>query len=284
MKSNLVLSMSIKMSVRNLLPAGWWIKLKRILYFPVDMFSKNVEGKRPPEGMNFVGSGDFEDIGEEFLRYFIDICGLKKNARVLDIGCGIGRMALPLTGYLEASGRYDGIDIVPQGIKWCKDNISPQFANFHFELADVYNKEYNPKGTSSAAEYHLPYVKDTFDFCFLTSVFTHMVFEDMENYLKEISRVLKPGGRCLLTYYLLNEFSLEHMKGDKSRIDFKHTIEKARVADKRNPEYAIAFYENDILELLAKYGLKIDNKIFYGAWCGREDYLSVQDILVVRKI
>ena len=36
--------------------------------------------------------------------------------RVLDIGCGIGRMARPLTPYLTPPGAYDGFDINADGI------------------------------------------------------------------------------------------------------------------------------------------------------------------------
>ena len=42
--------------------------------------------------------------------------GLKPEHRVLDIGCGVGRVALPLTRYLT-SGTYDGFDIVKRWIR-----------------------------------------------------------------------------------------------------------------------------------------------------------------------
>ena len=38
-----------------------------------------------------------------------------------------------------------------------------------------------------------------------------MLSADMENYLKQIARVLKPGGRCLITYFLLNPESAKLM-------------------------------------------------------------------------
>ena len=51
----------------------------------------------PPTRLNFVGGGEFKAIGFEFLRYFVDIGELKPTDSVLDMGCGIGRMALPMT-------------------------------------------------------------------------------------------------------------------------------------------------------------------------------------------
>lgn len=36
----------------------------------------------------------------------------------------------------------------------------------------------------------------------LGSVFTHMQHRDVVRYAKEVARVLKPGGRCMVTYFL----------------------------------------------------------------------------------
>ena len=47
----------------------------------------------PPPELNFVGTPDFAEIGQEFLRHFIEPGGLLPSHRVLDVGCGIGRMA-----------------------------------------------------------------------------------------------------------------------------------------------------------------------------------------------
>ena len=59
---------------------------------------------------------------------------------------GIGRMAVPLTGYLSGTEEYWGFDILADGIDWCNKNISPVFSNFHLELVDVYNRSYHPQG------------------------------------------------------------------------------------------------------------------------------------------
>src|SRR5690348_5915887 len=71
----------------------------------------------PPSELCFVGDGDFRAIGAEFLKRFVRHGGLAPRDRVLDIGSGIGRMALPLTQYLE-NGTYDGIEIVADGVAW----------------------------------------------------------------------------------------------------------------------------------------------------------------------
>ncbi len=238
----------------------------------------------PPRRMYFpVGDADFKKIGEEFLRYFIEFAGLRPDERVLDVGCGIGRMAVPLAGYLDRSAVYEGFDIVPAWINWCRQKISPRYHNFHFQLADIFNSYYNPKGKIAASDYSFPYSSDYFDFVFLTSVFTHILRQDLEAYFREISRVLKREGRCTITFYLLNEESLRFISEGKSTIDLKYKSGECRKTDIDTSELTVAYNEEFILSLYERYGLKISQPIRYGSWCGRADFLSYQDIVFASK-
>lgn len=87
--------------------------------------------------MIYVGGGDFKKSGQEFLRYFIEFGMLRPNEKILDMGCGIGRMAVQLTQYLTTEGRYEGLDIFPEAIRWCTKHITPQYPNFRFHLLAV---------------------------------------------------------------------------------------------------------------------------------------------------
>jgi hypothetical protein len=40
-------------------------------------------------------------------------------------------MAVPLTGYLRG-GEYEGLDVVPEEIEWCRKNITPNIPNSVF--------------------------------------------------------------------------------------------------------------------------------------------------------
>jgi len=238
----------------------------------------------PPKRKLFVGGQeDFKSIGEEFLRYFRELGGLKPNERVLDVGCGIGRMAVPLTTYLDERGSYEGFDIVADGIDWCRKKITPKYPNFHFQLADVFNKKYNPNGKYPASEYHFPYENESFDFSFLTSVFTHMLPQDMEHYLYETARALKRNGRCLITFFLLNRESLGHMHCGRSIYDFKHEGREFRTIDETTPESAVAYDEKFIRGVYGEFGLAIAEPIHFGSWCGRGKYLSFQDVILAVK-
>jgi SAM-dependent methyltransferase len=251
----------------------------------IDLLLDRRDELTPPKRM-ILGYGDFKDfkiVGEMFFRYFIELGGLKPDERILDVGCGIGRMALPLTKYLDKRGIYEGFDPVVDGIKWCKKKISPKYPNFHFQLVDIYNKIYNPKGKYKASNYKFPYENESFDFIFLASVFTHMLPQDMENYFREITRILRRDGRCLITFFLLNKESLQLINACKSTLNFKYEFEEFRTTSPDRPEDAVCYDEAFIFGLYEKYGLKIKHPIHYGSWCGRRNFLSGHDIIVASK-
>lgn len=235
----------------------------------------------PPRYLNFVGHGDFEAIGDEFLRYFVELGALKDNSSVLEVGCGIGRMARPLTTYLKA-GSYDGIDIVPKGIRWCERNVTSRFPNFKFHLADVHNLAYNPTGRLRALEYTFPFPDGHFDFIALTSVFSHLLSAEMEHYLHEAARCLRTNGKALITFFLLNEESCRLIETGASALTFQFSRDGCSVNDDIVPEYAVAYQEGEVLQRCAEVGFVIDS-LRYGLWCGRPEYLSYQDIVIVRK-
>src|SRR5882724_10091631 len=161
----------------------------------------------PPDHLiEMVGGGGQEGyraIGQAFFDIFVKYGDLKPTDRTLDVGCGCGRLTMQLTSYLT-TGSYEGFDIVPVSIKWCQENITPQWPNFKFQHANLYNYSYNPQGQMHGKDYRFPYPDNSFDFTFLTSVFTHMLPDDMANYTHEITRTLKPGGTALNTFFIIN--------------------------------------------------------------------------------
>lgn len=250
----------------------------------IELLSGQRDRLTPPSRMvEAVGEGNFKKVGQTFLRHFINLCDLKPNEKVLDVGSGSGRMAVPLTRYLSSEGSYEGFDITPELVKWCQKNITPKYPNFHFQLADIYNKMYNPQGKYKASSYKFPYAGETFDFVFLTSVFTHLLRPDMENYLSEISRILKSGGRCFITFFLLNEESLQLIEAKKISWKFEFNFGEYRIENEDIPEAVVAYDETFIKQLYSKYNLEITPPVRYGSWCERPQSFDYQDIVVASK-
>jgi ubiquinone/menaquinone biosynthesis C-methylase UbiE len=249
----------------------------------IDWLLDKREEMTPPKRLAFSIGGNFKRAGEKFIQHFIELGGLKQSDRVLDVGCGVGRMAAPLAKYLNGQGSYEGFDIVAKSIDWCRENITRKYPNFHFQLADIYNKQYNPRGKHIPSQYKFPYDDKSFDFAFLTSVFTHMLPQDIDNYLSEISRVLKTDKKCLLTFFLVNEESSRAIEVGTSSMNFRFKSDGFRTISKATPEKAVAYDEELVRRLCEKHKLDIVEPIHYGVWCGRASFLSYQDIIIAQR-
>jgi SAM-dependent methyltransferase len=239
----------------------------------------------PPQDLMFDGTTnaeDFKNVGEGFTwALLIGRAKLQPQERVLDLGCGVGQKARVLVKYLTG-GTYDGLDIVPAGIRWCQEHYLP-YPHFRFQLADLQSSHYNPNGRFKDTEYRLPYPDAAFDLVFLSSVFTHMLPGGVAHYLEEIARVLKPGGRCLSTYFLLNEHHRRRPPFADATIKFPFEAAGCRVRNKDNPSEAVAHPETKIKELHAAAGLRIA-EVSYGFWCGGQDLLgALQDAIIAVK-
>ena len=187
----------------------------------------------PPSRLAKINIGNNRKIANEFFSYFVDDLNIATDSKILEVGSGFGRMAIPLTTFLNQNGSYDGIELIEDGVNWCQSRFTNFFVNFKFQQIDVYNSRYNPKGTSDPAHYRFPFKENTFNAIYLTSVFTHMYPNAIENYLTEIGRVLKPGERCLCTYYLYNDdYQIEQISNN-TLYTFKFEFENYRVEDKR---------------------------------------------------
>jgi len=130
--------------------------------------------------MKLAVGGEFDAIGileRELLIQF----GLKKDGYVIDVGCGSGRLAKPLSEYLL--GGYLGIDIVPDLVRYARTLV--QRPDWRFEVA---------KGLSIPAE------DAKADIVCFFSVFTHLLHEQSYAYLREAKRVLKPDGKIIFSF------------------------------------------------------------------------------------
>lgn len=194
--------------------------------------------------------------------------GLRPDHRVLDIGCGIGNLAIGLGDYLQAE--YVGFDVNAEAVAWCQRAITSAFPAFTFQHANVSSGAYNTGGHLAPARYRFPLEDGRFDFVFLGSVFTHLLPEAIEQYAGEIGRLLVPGGVCVASAFLLNDGNRPAVAGGRSFIPFPVERESGlyRLRDADQPEAAVAVDESFVRRAFDAAGLEIVDVRRGGWWRG----------------
>lgn len=104
-----------------------------------------------------------------------------KNKKILDWGCGSGRVIRHLPTYIDKSNSIYGTDYNDKYVKWCAENI---------KSVQIENNKLEPP---------LNYQKDMFDAIYGISIVTHLSEEMHYLWLAELHRVLKKDGILLLT-------------------------------------------------------------------------------------
>jgi SAM-dependent methyltransferase len=126
----------------------------------------------------FFASGE-RTVAEEILTDMINICQGKdpKEMKVLEIGCGAGRVTRALAGLF---GEVYGVDISGEMIARAKKALADRpnahvFQNSGSDLAVLGDIE--------------------IDFAFSSIVFQHIPSREViENYVREVHRLMRPGG------------------------------------------------------------------------------------------
>jgi SAM-dependent methyltransferase len=123
--------------------------------------------------------------------------GSKSFNRILDFGCGCGRV-IRFLAYERFEADLVGCDIDPEAISWCRDNID--FPTF------IVSPFHPP----------LPFRNEHFDFIYSISIFTHLSEQDQFAWLAELERVIRPGGIVIITTQGKNK-NYERLSDDVKR-------------------------------------------------------------------
>jgi ubiquinone/menaquinone biosynthesis C-methylase UbiE len=193
-------------------------------------------------------------------------------------------MAIALASYLGDDGSYEGFDVQERAIKWCKQEIELRWPQSRFHFVDVRNPQYH-RGGEEASAFRFPFEDERFDFVFMTSVFTHMHRDEVENYLSETRRVLAPSGRSLITYYLLNPDVRRTIQSGDARYSFAHEVAAGCFVQRRRaPGVAVAYDEGLVEQLYRDAGLEIVPPVHHGSWSGAyRDARHGQDTIVAAR-
>ena len=220
----------------------------------------------------------------EYLSYLTLLCRLRRDGTVLELGCGHGRLARGLLGYLHHPGRYVGLDVDARRLEDARQRIQARFGNFVFVFADVFNRDYNPNGSTSAAEYRFPFENNTFDVVFGASLFTHLLPTEVEQYLRETGRVLKPGGRALFSCFLLDQYRGPGTT-TSAMYEFRQQLSNADAAvrDPECPDALVGYGKTFLTSASEQAGLTV-KEILPGFWSNSSDWsVNEQDMLLLEK-
>ena len=261
------------------LPPKLRLLARRLIYLPTDLLKPSKE-LMPPKGMIYTGSGNFKQQGEQWVKLFKHFAKLNEQTKVLDIGSGIGRIAIPLTTILQ--NEYQGFDAVQQGVDWCNKNINKRFPNFCFKYVNLFNDLYKSDGVD-AANFVFPYPANHFNLACAISVFTHLQPNELINYLAQSYKVLANDGYFVATFFILNDESRKLM-ANHDTFNFEYYFGHYSLMDKDVKAANVAYNQDYLLAEIAKIGFVVTATI-NGYWCGREKttFNDFQDTLVLQK-
>jgi ubiquinone/menaquinone biosynthesis C-methylase UbiE len=122
--------------------------------------------------------------GSAFRSKQIDLIGLKKGERVLEVGCGTAALSILAKQAVGDAGKVDGIDLAPKMVRKAREKARKLSLDIRFKEASID---------------HLPYSDAHFDVVISSMMFHHLPVAVKEKGLKEIYRVLKKNGRLFLS-------------------------------------------------------------------------------------
>ncbi len=230
----------------------------------------------PTSGEAPNGLEQFLAVGTR-LTEFMKEAGLEDTDRVLDVGCGSGRLAAALANVLT-TGSYEGFDVDQSRIDWAKQHIElPQFTFRHVDVKNgMYSRGWRRK---KAVDFRFPYPDGSFDFAIATSLFTHLETDEASHYLAETARVLDRGGTLFATFFIVDEFAAAEARAGNTRWLRQERPDGSWVHEPKKPEIAIGFPPEHLEKMMLDAGLTID-AIRFGSWSGRPEPVDFQDIVI----
>jgi ubiquinone/menaquinone biosynthesis C-methylase UbiE len=225
-----------------------------------------------------------------FQTVFYNTLDKKSGNKILDIGCGTGLLGIAAQSFITEGGKYTGIDVINSDINFDIKHFDPAHYEFiHFDLA-------NPTYAKDQSQEKKPWpIQDShYDMVTALSVWTHLKEDDAIYYFKEVKRVLKKGGKAVITFFILDkeyESSLAKRTNVKGRYhstpQTKWIFDKSAYASEnwfapnwvQHPEDAIGVTKKGLDILLETSGLNLVSH-FHGNWKEKPG-LYFQDVLIL---
>lgn len=165
---------------------------------------------------------------------------------VYDFGCGCGRQARQLLLQKVRPERYLGVDIDPEAIRWCQENLSQCDQRFQFLHLDLYHTTYAPSGHKRDTAL-LPGKTGTFTLFNAHSVFTHLYWHQSIHYLKEAKRLIHDDGIIRTTWLFFDKRLFPQLSAAQHNVFLQLT----------DPTQAVFYDVRDTVEMWGSLGLSI---------------------------
>ncbi len=169
-------------------------------------FIEHGELKLPPRSIRLGSMPKRSD--EQYVKYAAgsvrlleEHAGATAEARIIDIGCGPGRLFIGMQFRWGEVKRYSGLDVDPTGIRWANEYLAEK-GRVSFDHMDVANERYHPKGQKIDHAFRFPAKDHAWDLAVLFSVFSHMGIADIVCYLSDLSRIIAEGGKIFCTLFV----------------------------------------------------------------------------------
>lgn len=177
----------------------------------------------------------FAGVGEENYR------------EVFDFGCGCGRTARQLLQQRVRPERYVGIDIHRGMIEWNRQNLSAVDPRFQFLVHDVFNLGLAPENRRRD---FAPFPVGAGEFTLVNahSVFTQILQAAAVPYLREVYRILAPGGVARTTWFFFDKRGFPWLEPEQVSL-FVNDIDPTR---------AVIYDRNWFVKTVTDLGFVID--------------------------
>ena len=229
------------------------------------------------------GPDTWEGISAAHLAAYARYCPLGSGHDVLEVGCGVGRDAIPLARVLGERGTYVGVDVSGPSIAWCQEHITARHPNLSFAHLDIRSEFYNPQGSLAGNEVTLPVASSSIDRIILQSVFTHMFEPDIMHFLREFRRALRTDGRVFASFFVLSKESIRLALSTPDVLTFRHSRpDGCRINDPDQPEAAVGYTPRALARMVRRSGFALDQPLHVGSWCGRQGVDDGQDIAILK--
>lgn len=153
---------------------------------------------------------------------FFEILNVGRSMVLLDVGAGGGDYTIPLAEAVGPGGRIYAVDAWEEGLERVRARASEKHLN-------------NISTLAADANERIPVDERAIDICLIANVLHDLLREATgETVIREMLRVLKPGGRLAV-------------------LEFK------KIEDSPGPPLHIRLSEEDLRSLLAPFGFNIDS-------------------------